>query len=715
MTYDLLEYAPKPNVFYFRTKNPNAIKIYGCTRTMSKEGGFIYYFPCTYPAGIMALKNFKLLINGMATTEAIKKIEHLKSIPEKINKTELFNSLSLDLKRDPYPHQVETAEAMLHYNSLAVLLEQGMGKTYITILFAEALKQLMQQDIKLLVLAPRIVLRNWVREVTEFSNFEPTLYYGSIEQRLSQREVLANSNWDFFISNYETLVPTHLAYTKTGLTQWWVELSDEDRLGLITRWRTANLITDTSTDLHLLKYRKVKGEWKLVKKYLDYIYKLVKGIPYSQLLTAELQRKQRSLDDLQYIKGLSFNALIMDEGSRIKGYKSKRSNAVMQLVRDIPKKYILSGTLCLGNPTDVYMPMTLLDNNIFGHNYKQFEQQYAVYSPWNKHIIVEWKNLDKLKDKMDPYIIEKKREDCLYLPDQILTQRYYTLSAEQLDLYNQIITQDIVMLNGQAIDVSIPVVKLNKIRQVLSGHMILPFPRNDEKCVSCEYVVQCVEEDIYPWQTQCFIHDPNNKVPKPKREYYELASNPKADLLIEDLELTDEKTIIWAYYTYDVAQIEKLLTHHKVKYVTASTDNCDAIFEQDESCRVFLGQISQGIGITLNSATTTIYYSHDLGLEPRLQSIDRNMRIGQTKKVVVKDYLCEGTVEETIVALLAHKKDVKNFIQEKSECQQCEEFMKRCFKDNILPYSEKCILYENRRAAERKQTIKLKEISHDHA
>ena len=26
MTYDLLEYAPKPNVFYFRTKNPNAIK-----------------------------------------------------------------------------------------------------------------------------------------------------------------------------------------------------------------------------------------------------------------------------------------------------------------------------------------------------------------------------------------------------------------------------------------------------------------------------------------------------------------------------------------------------------------------------------------------------------------------------------------------------------------------------------------------------------------
>ena len=138
-------------------------------------------------------------------------------------------------------------------------------------------------------------------------------------------------------------------------------------------------------------------------------------------------------------------------------------------------------------------------------------------------------------------------------------------------------------------------------------------------------------------------------------------------------------------------------------------ENSAGQFEANDNIRVFLGQTSQGIGITLNSATCTIYYSHGAALEPRLQSMDRNYRIGQTRPIVVKDYLSKGTVEESLVNLLEHKTDVKKFMQERVQCFTCDN-MADCQRENISYLGAGCSWYGERMSAEQIRRLKLKTI-----
>jgi len=712
MRLDVLDYAPNIDAFFFKTKNMNASKVFGVTRVASKHGGFAYKFPCTYPDGYLGAKDFKSLIGGKATSRAANKLSYLKDIPNKIDNTEYLSKSGLEFKRAPYPHQLEVAETMLHYKRLAVLLEQGLGKTYITHMYLQALQSILGRSLKMVVLAPVIVLLNWYEETMEHTPFKPFLYTGTMEQRLKKRELLQEGDWDILITNYETLVPPSKDFTKAGLINWWLGLTDERKKEVSAFWFRKDLITrDEKNYIQTVKTKKVKGKEVRLKKYETEVYKILKTIPESSLLSPDLLSAQRELDDLNFLKQLSFDVAVLDEGSRIKGYKSKRSHAVQQLIKDVDRRYVLSGTLCLGDPRDVYMPMTLLNENIFGTNYHKFEKKYANYSPYNKHVIVSWKNLDHLKMRMDPYIISKKREDCLSLPSRIMDKRYYEISEHQKEVYNDIVENDIIEVDDFEINVELPIIKLNKLRQVLSGFLIKPAPRGDLKCNSCEHVAGCVEEDVYPWQPDCPFYGKwhlygEEEPTKPEREYYEFNTNPKLDLLLEDLKLGDEKTIIWVYYKYDLDEVKALLQENNINFITASEYACDLKFEGDDSIKVFLGQISQGIGITLNSATCTIYYSHGLGLEPRLQSLDRNHRIGQSKNVLVKDYMCRSSIEERVVHLLKHKEDVKDFIQSKADCLTCKDF-EFCMEREIQPYSEKCSLSNVKEKAETKKLIRL--------
>ena len=80
-------------------------------------------------------------------------------------------------------------------------------------------------------------------------------------------------------------------------------------------------------------------------------------------------------------------------------------------------------------------------------------------------------------------------------------------------------------------------------------------------------------------------------------------------------------------------------------------------FEDPESeLRFFIGQPKTGgYGITLNAASTVVYYSNSYDLESRLQSEDRAHRIGQKKSVTYVDLISPGTIDEKIVEALRNK------------------------------------------------------------
>src|SRR4029079_13461751 len=69
-----------------------------------------------------------------------------------------------------------------------------------------------------------------------------------------------------------------------------------------------------------------------------------------------------------------------------------------------------------------------------------------------------------------------------------------------------------------------------------------------------------------------------------------------------------------------------------------------------------------GTGLTLNEASSTIYYSNDWSSTNRLQSEDRNHRIGQVNKVTYHDLITPGRVDERLLkALRAKDKSAMEF------------------------------------------------------
>lgn len=144
--------------------------------------------------------------------------------------------------------------------------------------------------------------------------------------------------------------------------------------------------------------------------------------------------------------------------------------------------------------------------------------------------------------------------------------------------------------------------------------------------------------------------------------------NGRISALLEFLEtIPDKKAIIWGYFRADMAAIEAALKEHypgkAVFYHGGKNDEerkaAVQAFRMHPEVLYFVGtQATGGRSLTLVEADTTIYYSQGYNLEHRLQSEDRNHRIGQRKTVTYIDLIVPRTVDEKISRALRSKRDL---------------------------------------------------------
>ena len=142
-------------------------------------------------------------------------------------------------------------------------------------------------------------------------------------------------------------------------------------------------------------------------------------------------------------------------------------------------------------------------------------------------------------------------------------------------------------------------------------------------------------------------------------------ANNRVTELMNILEETEGKAIIWAHYQHDIKDIIKEVekVHGPGSIVdyyglTPQDKRQDHIikFQNDDNCRFLVGTPhTGGYGITLTAANTVIYYSNGYDLEKRLQSEDRAHRIGQKKPVTYVDIIAEDTIDDKIVDALRKK------------------------------------------------------------
>ena len=340
-----------------------------------------------------------------------------------------------------------------------------------------------------------------------------------------------------------------------------------------------------------------------------------------------------------FLNMLCGRALIgIDESTTIKNPTAKRTKNILK-IGDLAKyRRILTGSPVTKSPLDLFSQCEFLDPYHLGHaSYYSFRARYANMVKRNfggrqVQLVVSYRRLDELADILDKFSYRVLKEDCLDLPEKVFTKRLVELTPEQDKAYKQMKQMALAMLdNGEVMTTVNVMTQLMRLHQITCGH----FKADDGTTTALK--------------------------------------NNRMDALLQLLEETDGKVIIWANYREDIKNIVAAL---KKAYGDASTveyhGGVDSTLRQEHIAqfqqkngptRYFVGNAQTGgYGITLTAANTVIYYSNSYDLEKRLQSEDRAHRIGQTGSVTYVDLIAENTVDDKIVKSLRNKINIANEI-----------------------------------------------------
>ena len=326
----------------------------------------------------------------------------------------------------------------------------------------------------------------------------------------------------------------------------------------------------------------------------------------------------------------SHNTLIaVDESTTIKNPSAKRTKNILALSKLGKYRRILTGSPVTKSPLDLYTQCQFLDIWLLGHqSYYSFRSRYALMRTANFNgrsvqIVVGYRHLDELSEKLKPFSHRVLKDDCLDLPKTTFMKRIVQLTPDQKKIYIQMKQTALAEMNGKMITTATVLTQLMRLQQITCGH----FKADDGT---------------------------TQKI-----------ANNRIDELIDVLYEIEGKTVIWAHWQNDVRHIIEALVKEFgegccVDYygLTPQSERQDNIkkFQNDSKVRFFVGTPQTGgYGITLTAASNMIYYSNGYDLEKRKQSEARIDRIGQTKPMTYIDILAEDTVDERIVKALRKK------------------------------------------------------------
>ncbi len=338
--------------------------------------------------------------------------------------------------------------------------------------------------------------------------------------------------------------------------------------------------------------------------------------------------------------------MTLDESDDIRTPKAKRTRSVVASGAYPAYKRILTGTPA-DKPFDIYSQLRFLDEGIWRRlgmaRFHSFKQHYAEwftaeecktlngYDPGYDKLL-RFKNIDELAGILASVSDRLLKDEVLDLPDKLYTKRWFDMTPKQKSYYDKMRDEfEIELQDGRIVDGNLALTRLLRLQQITCGYMVTDADEPVELC------------DV---------------------------KNPRMDCALAFLEKLNHPAIIWSRFTRDIDLIMDALGSRAVRYDgKMDDDECERskqIFNAGDA-DWFVGNPSKGArGITLNAAKTTLYYSNSFKWRDRMQSEDRNHRIGQDGTehgeygfgVLYADVLANDTVDMKIVENLRAKFDI---------------------------------------------------------
>jgi len=318
---------------------------------------------------------------------------------------------------------------------------------------------------------------------------------------------------------------------------------------------------------------------------------------------------------------------IVDESSYIKGHRALRTQRLTAFAEKCRYRVLLTGTPISQGVVDLFAQMRFLSPKILGYrSFYSFAANHLEYSDKYPGMIVKSHNQAYIAAKIQPYVFQVTKKECLDLPPKTYKSRFFSMTVTQRDLYEEAKQRTFESMEDDELD-SYAIFRLfGALQQIVSGYW------NDIEL-----------------QTRHEVYSPR----------LAMLLDTVADLP------PDEKIIIWAKFEYDIMEIQSSLAAkygpESVALFYGKLNEAQRTASVDRFCngaRFFVAtQSCGGHGLTLVQARYVIFYNNEFKYATRLQAEDRCHRIGQERDVHYIDLVCANSIDERIMSALSAKGD----------------------------------------------------------
>lgn len=415
----------------------------------------------------------------------------------------------------------------------------------------------------------------------------------------------------------------------------------------------------------ILKYNWLKEARKwLVGNVKAYIYESKKIRIYEKQLTPH--NKQTTLHIINYdilpkflerLLGTPFNFFVADESVYIKNPESNRTKVCQQLAKKAMWKIFITGTPIYNKPKDLYVPLNLIDPQMFGNAF-QFYKRYcgAERKKFGKKQVVLFNgatNVDELNQILRAnYMVRRMAKDVLKdLPDKI--KDVIVLQEEDLSV---IVEKEKAALGNSKKQQSQLQSDLAKLRELAQNNEAYKSIYNDK--------VKTLRESKF----KSF-----GEISKIRKELAIKKVPYVIDFVKEHLESNEDpngKIVVFGHHQEVLEAIYAALRQYKPVLVygkSSDTDRQKAIklFSEPNDCRVFIGSMgSAGSGVDgLQNHCNTMVFA-ELDWTPALvdQAESRLQRIGQKNTVWVYHIVADGSIDSRIAKIMVEKEELSRQI-----------------------------------------------------
>lgn len=337
-----------------------------------------------------------------------------------------------------------------------------------------------------------------------------------------------------------------------------------------------------------------------------------------------------------WISDMLWHLVILDEAQAIKNPGAKQSNRVKRLRSKA--NIILTGTPIENQLTDLWSLFDFILPGLLG-SARKFKQ-------WTKQLKSQSDNqYNPLKQLVQPYILRRSKNDKQVisdLPEKLDTKAYCNLSNEQIALYSQTVeslTQTLGKTKGMQRRGEI-LGYITRFKQICNHPALLLGDDQYEQTRSGKFErLRMICETI---------HEKNEKV----------------------LIYTQYRTMTQPLHDYlsSVFGCEGLILNGSTP-AAERQKRVDAFQQADGPPFFVLSLKAGGIGLNLTAASHVIHFDRWWNPAVENQATDRAFRIGQDKRVMVYKFICSGTIEDKIDALIESKVELSAQLLEEDNQQ----------------------------------------------